>query len=150
MVDFRKLPYCTAYVDGSFIDGMYGGGYVVFSPDGKIIYQDCGIGRDEPELLAMRNISGEMTAAMRATSWIDYHVGCGVIVHDYTGLAKWVTGEWQTSKKYTEMYVKYMKPFYTLDIIKFEWVKGHTNNTGNEIADKLAKQAIIHKEQWKW
>lgn len=150
MVDFRKLPYCTAYVDGSFIDGMYGGGYVVFSPDGKIIYQDCGIGRDEPELLAMRNISGEMTAAMRATSWIDYHVGRGIIVHDYTGLSKWVTGEWQTSKKYTEMYVKYMKPFYTLDIIKFEWVKGHTNNIGNEIADKLAKQSIMYNERWKY
>ena len=68
MVDFRKLPYCTAYVDGSFIDGIYGGGYVVFSPDGKIIYQDCGIGIEDEELLSMRNLCGKMTAAIRATS----------------------------------------------------------------------------------
>ena len=54
------------YVDGTFYNGMYGGGYVVYE-DGKIIYQDCGIGKNDPELLSMRNISGEMTAAMRAT-----------------------------------------------------------------------------------
>lgn len=147
---FKHLEYVKAYVDGTFYNGMYGGGYAIFSPDNKLIYQDCGIGTDDPELLAMRNISGEMTAAMRATSWIDYNVGRGIIVHDYTGLAKWVTGEWKTSRKYTEIYANFMRPFYTLDIIKFEWVKGHTNVTGNEIADKLAKQAVIHKQQWKY
>lgn len=148
--ELRKLPYCTAYVDGSFMNGMYGGGYVIFSPKGEILWQDCGIGIEDEELLSMRNISGEMTAAMRATSWIDYHVGRGILVHDYTGLAKWVTGEWQTSKKYTKMYADFMKPFYTLEIIKFDWVKGHTNVTGNEIADKLAKQSIMYNERWKY
>ena len=148
--DYSSLPTCTAYVDGSFIDGMYGGGYCVFSPDGKLIYQDCGIGIVDSELLSMRNISGEMMAAMRATNWIDTNVGRGVIVHDYIGLSKWVTGEWDTQKQYTQMYADYMKPFYILDIIKFEWVKGHSKVDGNEIADKLAKQAIIHKQTWKY
>ena len=27
--EFKKLPYATAYVDGTFYNGMYGGGYVV-------------------------------------------------------------------------------------------------------------------------
>ncbi len=147
---FRHLEYVRAFVDGTFYQGMYGGGYVVFDPEDKIIYQDCGVGKNDPELLAMRNITGEMTAAMRATLWIDTYVGRGTIVHDYNGLAKWVTGEWQTNKKHTEAYAKFMKPFYTLDIIEFEWVKGHTNVLGNEIADKLAKQAVIHNQQWKF
>ena len=43
-----------------------------------------------------------------------------------------------------------MQPFYVLDIIKFQWVKGHTKVEGNEIADRLAKQAVIHNEQWKF
>ena len=147
---YRHLETCYAFVDGTFYNGMYGGGYVVFSPDGKIIYQDCGIGKNDPELLAMRNISGEITAAMHATQWIDYNVGKGIIFHDYTGVADWVTGKWQTSKKYTKMYVDFMKPFYTLGIIDFKWVKGHTNVVGNEIADKLARQAVVHKERWKF
>ena len=149
-MNYKNLEYCTAFVDGTFVNGMYGGGYCVFSPKGDLIYQDCGIGQNIPELLSMRNISGEMTAAMRATSWIDYHVGRGIIVHDYIGLAKWVTGEWDTQKQYTQMYADYMKPFYTLDIIQFKWVKGHTGVNGNEIADKLARQAVIHKMDWKY
>lgn len=149
-MDFGHLDYCTAYVDGTFYNGMYSGGYVVFDPTGNIIYQDCGVGKNNPELLSMRNISGEMSAAMHATLWIDTHVGRGIIVHDYTGISKWVTGEWKATKPYTQKYVKFMKPFYTLDIIKFEWVKGHTNITGNEIADKLARQAVIKNSVWKF
>ena len=137
------------YVDGTFLNGMYAGGYVVMKGD-KVLYQDCGIGTNDPELLAMRNISGEMIAAMRATSWIDEHVGRGTIVHDYIGLSKWVTGEWKANKKYTKMYADYMSPFYVLEIINFEWVKGHTNVLGNEIADNLAEQAIVYKQQWKY
>ena len=147
---FNHLEYCKAYVDGTFLNGRWAGGYAVFSPDNELIYQDCGIGNDNSELLSMRNISGEMSAAMHATLWIDKNVGRGIIVHDYTGLAKWVTGEWQANKIFTQKYVKFMKPFYTLDIIKFEWVKGHTKVLGNEIADRLAKEAVIYNRNWKF
>lgn len=149
-MDYKNLEYVKAYVDGTFYQGKWGGGYAIFTPENKLIYQDCGIGIDNPELNSMRNISGEMSAAMHATQWIDYHVGRGIIVHDYIGLSKWVTGEWQTQKEYTKMYADFMKPFYTLDIIKFEWVKGHTNILGNEIADRLAKESVVHKKQWRF
>ena len=147
---FWKLPYCKAYVDGTVIKGKWGGGYCVMDPDDNIIWQDCGMGIDHPELNAMRNISGEMSAAMHATLWIDKFVGRGIIIHDYIGLSKWVTGEWNTQKEYTKMYADFMRPFYTLDIIKFEWVKGHTGVLGNEIADRLASQSVRHKEKWKF
>ena len=137
------------YVDGTFYNGMYGGGYVVYE-DNNIIYQDCGIGKNDPELLAMRNIAGEMTAAMRATAWLDANGKSGIIVHDYTGLAHWAKKEWKRNNKYTEMYANYMNPFYVLDIIDFEWVKGHTKVEGNEIADRLAKQAVVCNQNWKF
>ena len=57
---------------------------------------------------------------------------------------------WQTQKEYTKKYADFMRPFYTLDIIKFEWVKGHTNVTGNEIADRLARESVVFKEHWKF
>lgn len=138
-----------AYVDGTFYNGKWGGGYCIFEND-KLVYQDCGIGIDNPELNAMRNISGEMSAAMHAALYIDYKYGKGIIVHDYTGLAKWVTGEWQTQKQYTQLYKKFMEPFYVLGIIDFEWVKGHTNILGNEIADKLAKESVLYNRSWQF
>lgn len=147
---FSKYPYVKAYVDGTVINNKWGGGYVIMSPEDEILYQDCGMGIDHPELNAMRNISGEMSAAMHATLWIDYFVGRGIIIHDYIGLSKWVTGEWRTQKTYTKMYADFMKPFYTLDIIKFQWVKGHTGVLGNEIADRLASQSVRLQEKWKF
>ena len=137
------------YVDGTFYNGMYGGGYVVYE-DEKIIYKDCVIGKNVPELLSMRNISGEMTACMRATNWLVKNNKRGTIIHDYIGLSKWVTSEWNTNKEYTRKYAEYMQPFYKNGIIKFEWVKGHTNIEGNEIADRLAKQSVMYKQQWKF
>lgn len=149
-MSYRHLPFVKVYVDGTFQDGMYGGGYVVYSPDNKIIYQDCGIGKNDPELLAMRNIAGEMTAAMRATLWIDTNVGKGTIIHDYNGLAFWAKKEWKRNNKYTQMYADFMNPFYVLGIIDFQWVKGHTKVEGNEIADRLAKQSVLCNQQWKF
>jgi len=146
---YRHLPYCTAYVDGTFYNEMYGGAYCIFDPEGKVIYQDAGIGQNV-NVLPLRNIAGEMSAAMHATLWIDYNVGKGTIIHDYNGLSKWVTGEWDTQNPYTEMYKKFMQPFYILEIINFQWVKGHTNVMGNEIVDKLARNAVIYKQQWKF
>ena len=100
---YRNLDYVDVYVDGTVYNNKWGGGYVVFNPNGDIIFQDCGIGVDNPELNAMRNISGEMSAAMHATKWIDDNVGRGNIIHDYIGLSKWVTGEWDTNRKYTKI-----------------------------------------------
>jgi len=148
-LNFRNLDYVKAYVDGSVIDNKWGGGFVIMDPNDKIIYMDCGIGEDNPDLNAMRNISGEMSAAMHATLWIDYYCGKGVIYHDYIGLSKWVTGEWSTNKTYTKIYSDFMRPFWTLDIISFQWVKGHTGNRGNEIADNLAKESILYNKHWK-
>jgi ribonuclease HI len=137
------------YVDGTFYNGKYGGGYVVYE-NNKIIYQDCGIGKNDPELLSMRNIAGEMTAAMRATNWLDCNFKSGVIIHDYNGLAHWAKKEWKRNNKYTQMYADFMNPFYVLGIIDFQWVKGHTKVEGNEIADRLAKQSVLCNQQWKF
>lgn len=138
------------YVDGTFYNGRYGGGYVVIQDNPyKIVYQDCGIGIQDEELISMRNISGEMSAAMHATNWLYKNNHKGIIIHDYIGLSKWVTGEWKTNKKYTKMYAECMRQFYP-NIITFQWVKGHSKVEGNDIADRLARQAVQFNQQWQF
>jgi ribonuclease HI len=135
------------YTDGTFFNNRYGGAFVVFNND-TFIYEDCGIGLTDPELLAMRNISGELSAVMHAALWLSKNNLIGTIVHDYTGVACWVTGEWKTKKKYTKIYKDFMLPYYLKGIVKFEWVKGHTKCMGNERADVLAAQSVISSRQW--
>ena len=43
-----------------------------------------------------------------------------------------------------------MFPYYRDGIIDFEWVKGHTKVEGNDIADRLAKQSVIYKQDWQF
>lgn len=137
------------YVDGSFYQGMYGGGYVIYNGR-DIIWQDCGVGKNDKELLSMRNVSGEMTAAMRAANWIQKHNERAIIYHDYNGLGYWARLEWKRNNKFTQAYAEYMNPFIDSGMITMKWVKGHKGIEGNEIADRLAKQAIIHNQQWKF
>ena len=53
---YRHLEYVKAYVDGSVINGKWGGGYAIFTPDNKLIYTDCGMGANIPELNEMIEI----------------------------------------------------------------------------------------------
>ena len=137
------------YVDGTFMNGMYGGGYVVFNGN-DIIYQDCGIGQNIPELISQRNIAGEMTAAMRAAKWVKSKNEKAIIWHDYTGLGHWARKEWKRNNKYTQMYADYMYPLIQDGTIEMKWVKGHSKKLGNDIADRLAKQSVEYNQHWRY
>lgn len=60
-------------------------------------------------------------------------------------IKKWKTNNWKTSQKKT---VKNKDLWVELDSltnkhsIQWEWVKGHSGNYGNEIADRLAVTKI--------
>ena len=64
------------------------------------------------------------------------------IYHDYEGIAKWCTGEWKTKKVWTKKY----KAFYdeiSKDLeVEFIKVRGHSGDRFNEMADKLAREAL--------
>lgn len=135
------------FVDGSYFKGTYSGAFVVYE-DGDIVHQDCGIGNNK-ELAKQRNIAGEMTAAIRAAHWLHKNNKKGTIVCDYTGLKYWATKQWQARNVYTKKYAAYMNHFVKNNQIDFKLVKGHTGVEGNEIADRLARQAITFKQGWK-
>ncbi len=132
----------TAYVDGSFNiateEFSYG---MVLLAEG--LEQTCSEKFSDTDLAAMRNVSGEIKGAEAA---MRYAVANGYkklyLYHDYEGIAKWCQGLWKTNKSGTIAYKAYFDSIQDKLEVVFKKVTAHTGNTYNEMADKLAKQAL--------
>jgi ribonuclease HI len=67
-----------------------------------------------------------------------------VFRQDYEGVEKWMTGQWKAKEVHIMELVARAKELQkTIGMghsngISFEWVKGHSNNEGNDRADRLA------------
>lgn len=135
----QKTMEPTAYVDGSFKNGIYGYGCVITRPDGV----RRGLrGHDNNKTLAeMRNVAGEILGAMAAIKYaIDNQFPSLTIYYDYIGIEKWAKDEWKANKPATMAYKDFIRECPIP--LKFIKVKGHSGNKGNELADQLAKKAV--------
>lgn len=134
-----------SYVDGSFdIDTKtYSYGVVFITKDGKKTYS----GReDQEELAEMRNVSGELKAAMVAMEIALEEKKDRLYLHfDYTGIEQWALGNWKTNKEGTKSYKEFYDSIKDKLDVKFIKVKAHSGVEYNEEADKLAKEAIMEK-----
>ena len=132
-----------AYVDGSFLleERRYAFGAVIFY-NGKE-YRFNGSDNDI-ELADMRNVAGEIMGAEHAFTFaLEKGAKVLAIYHDYEGIAKWCTGEWQAKKPGTQAYRdRYLNTRENGIDIRFYKVKGHSGDTYNDLADKLAKAAL--------
>ena len=129
------------YVDGSFtVDkGNFSYGLV---NDGKIIYEDKGIGFDK-EAIALRNVSGEVLGAKMAVEFaINNNYKEVTIAYDYQGIESWALGTWKRNNKITSEYNEYMQNKMKEINIRFKKIKGHSGHKYNDLADKLAKEAL--------
>ena len=133
---------CIAYVDGSFEkdSGVYGYGVVFIEKNGNIEeYFDSG---REESYQSMRNVSGEILGALKATSLaVEKGYYSIAIFHDYQGIASWAKGEWKCNKEKTIEYREKMLEFQKKLKISFHKVQAHSGDYFNERADLLAKQA---------
>jgi ribonuclease HI len=132
----------VAYVDGSYDlkTKRFSCGVVMFHAGDE---QHLSESFDDAELAEMRNVAGEIKGAERAMQYcLEREIKSLSIHHDYEGVAKWCTGEWQARKTGTKAY----KTFYNLASekmqIKFIKVKAHSGDKYNELADQLAKKAL--------
>lgn len=132
----------VAYVDGSYnvADGTFSYGMVLL--DGtteQTFYQKF----EDEELASMRNVAGEIKGAEAA---MRYAVSQGVsklyIYHDYEGIAKWCQGVWKTGREGTKAYKAYYDSIQDKLQVVFVKVAAHSGDKYNEMADKLAKQAL--------
>ena len=133
----------VAYVDGSFcLDEMtYSYGVVMIGKD-KIEEQS---GReDDPILAQMRNVSGELKGAMVAMELaIEKEYKKLSIFYDYAGIEEWAVGKWKTNKDGTKAYKEYYDSIKDKLEVEFFKVPAHAGIKYNELADKLAKEAIL-------
>lgn len=135
----------VAYVDGSFMNNMYGSGYVLFDEAQPDKTFTSGFAGKEKAYTQFRNVAGELLAVMGVVEGLrpcQADVDSLTIYYDYEGVEKWVTREWKATKKLTVLYRDYMlcAPFP----VKFVKVKAHSGNKYNEMADQLAKEAILN------
>ena len=66
--------------------------------------------------------------------------------YDYEGVEKWVTGAWKSKTELTRKYAEAMRRWSSQINLRFTKVAAHSNVYYNEMADKLAKQALSEKE----
>lgn len=129
------------YVDGSYDDRLkkYSWGFAVYQDD-KLLHTANGVGTNEAAV-ATRNVAGELEATMEAVQWAEQQaVDRVVIYHDYIGISEWASGSWKTNNAVTQGYAAFIRPY--LSWVSFHKVAGHTGVAGNELADKLAGQAL--------
>ncbi len=135
--------YINIYVDGSFSEEKraYAYGFAVVKDD-NILYKENGVGMDE-SALAHRNIAGEILAVESAIKYcIDNNLNYIRIFHDYQGLSCWALGTWNRNTVLTKKYYDYMQKNMKKININFVKVKGHSGDKYNDLADKLAKEAL--------
>lgn len=147
----EKIVHCetssdtlTAYVDGSYSQEKeeYGSGVVLIFPSGNI--EEIFFSGQHEEAKSMRNVAGELSASMRAMLESKKRGYKKLILcYDYQGIEKWLDESWKTKNSMTKIY----KQWYENNIkgqveVEFRWVKGHSGDKYNELADKLAKKSL--------
>lgn len=132
------------YVDGSYSNGRYSWAFVAY--DGvERMFADSGVGQDE-EAAAIRNVAGELEATVEAVRWADKTgIKPVTIHHDYIGISEWAVGKWKTNNRFTQAYAAFIRPY--LEWVSFNKVEGHSGVAGNEMADKLAGEALARGAQ---
>ena len=135
------------YTDGACSGNPGKGGW------GALIQEDDNEKKLSGSELNTTNNRMELTAVIRALEHYDEAKEIEVFTDSkyvMQGITEWIknwkTNHWKTSQKKD---VKNKDLWVLLDsvsakhAIKWSWVKGHAGDYGNEIADKLATQAIL-------
>ena len=130
--------FITAYIDGSYTKNKEYSGYaVVFVKNNRILESISGCSYQN---IKMQNVTAELTAAMKAVEWaVNRRYSHIIIFHDFIGISKIVTGEWGVKNPFTRFYKEFMEKKSKKINISFGFVKSHSGNIYNDMADKLAR-----------
>lgn len=130
-----------AYIDGSFSTKLQETGYgAVILYNGEVIHTIKGSSK---KYIDMRNVAGELFAAAVSIKWaVENGYKSITLHHDYSGIAHWAKGEWKRKQEGTINYKKFIDDISEKISISFVKVKGHSGDTYNDMADRLAKEAI--------
>ncbi len=130
------------YIDGSYNvhTKKYGCGVVILYKGEMKTYNEA---FENAEYASMRNVAGEVMGAVRAIQYCrKYGILEAEIYYDYNGIGKWGDGEWKANLQMTQSYKNFVAEARKSMKITFIKVNAHTGDTYNEMADRLAKDAI--------
>ncbi|CEQ22460.1 RNAse H family protein [[Clostridium] sordellii] len=131
-----------AFVDGSYdrVSKTFGSGIAVLDLENDTIEEFKVAGNDKWD---QWNIVGEIEASKFAIKLgYEKELNKICIYHDLKNIALWASGSWQAKNEYTQDYVRYVEKYSKNMEITFIKVKGHSCNKYNDIADRLAREAI--------
>lgn len=136
-----NIKEAIAYVDGSFDINTFNYSYgLVLIYEGEI---ETYSGKYNDELSSMRNVAGEIKGARVAMEKaIDKGIDRIYLHYDYKGIEEWALGRWKTNKEGTRAYKTYYDSIVDRLEVVFVKVKAHSGVEYNELADKLAKDAL--------
>lgn len=132
-----------AYVDGSFNvrDGSYSYGAVIISDNDVQTFNER---FKKDKYSEHRNVIGEIRGSVFAMDFAVKNGYKNLILHyDYEGIARWASGSWKRNKEATQKYHDYFQRIKSKLNVEFVKVKAHSGDKYNEMADDLAKKAII-------
>lgn len=145
-IDNKLKNYIEVFVDGSYSpeENIYGSGWVAVKNDEPIQKRSFS-GTDE-RYVNSNQVPGEVFACIDAISWAKEEGYTEVIVsYDYEGIEFWATGEWKAKKPVSLDYVTMFKQASQDIRVIFKKVKAHSGVNFNEVADKLAKSALLKR-----
>lgn len=137
----------TIYVDGSYMS-LYPDAFsfgVVFLYQGQIhTYSKKIVNKEDAE---MHNVAGEIYGATYAMNeCIKKGIREMDLYYDYAGIEKWCLGKWKVNKPRTKAFRDYYASIKNELIVHFHKVESHTGVKYNEMADQLAKKALLDEE----
>ena len=138
----RDGDYVPVYVDGSYnsVTEEFSYGMVVLLKDREETFCEK---YEDDQLSSMHNVAGEIKGAEAAMRYaIEHGIKRIAIYHDYEGIAKWCTGEWKTNKEGTKAYRAFYEEASKKVTVKFVKVTGHSGDRYNDMADRLAREAL--------
>ena len=136
--------YIVAYTDGTYNDRTQEYAYGVCIINEKLEEINLCDKLKYAGFLSNQNIAGEILAVLTALDWA---VSNGYekikVYHDLEHISKWASGEYTANSDVAKFFVKKLDDKYNGVIeVKYEKVKGHSNNPYNNKADRLAASAI--------
>ncbi len=134
--------HLVAYVDGSYDHSQlrYAYGCVLVLPEEEVVLNGSD---NHADYVSMRNVAGEILGSEQAVCWaLEHGYKKVTIYYDYEGIEKWANGIWKTNKIGTQRYKAFIEEKRQEININFQKVVAHTGVKYNELADRLAKEAL--------
>ena len=132
----------VAYVDGSYniSTKQFAYGAVIFYKGEEYKMNKA---FSNPEMAVMRNVAGEIEGSMCAMRFcVENGIDELELYYDYEGIEKWCTGQWKTNKEGPIAYKRFYDEIKSKVKVTFNKVKGHSGDRFNDMADRLAKDAL--------